>query len=46
MGAVRRQHHAIGIPVGEQICRSRHDQGDHGAGAAADQIADAHEQAR
>jgi heat shock protein HtpX len=23
MGAVHRQHHAIGIPVGEQICRSR-----------------------
>ena len=45
MGAVHRQHHAVRIPVGEQVGRSRDHERDQGAAGAADQIADAHEEA-
>ena len=45
MGAVHRQHHAVRVPVGEQIGRGRDHERDQGAAGAADQIADAHEQA-
>ena len=39
-----RQHHAVGVPVGEEIGRRGNDERDHGAAGTADQIADAHEQ--
>ena len=42
---MHRQHHAVGIPVGEQVHAGRDDERDHRAGRAADQIANAHEQA-
>ena len=45
MGAVHRQHHAVRIPVGEQVGRGGDHERDHGAAGAADQIADAHEEA-
>ena len=45
MGAVHRQHHAVRVPVGEQIGRRRDHERDNRASGAADQIADAHEQA-
>ncbi|MGY4298102.1 hypothetical protein ACVWXN_006197 [Bradyrhizobium sp. i1.4.4] len=44
MGAVHAEHHAVGVPVGEEIGRGGNDERDHGAGGTADQIADAHEQ--
>ena len=45
MGAVHRQHHAVRIPVGEQVGRGRDHERDQRAAGAADQIADAHEEA-
>ncbi|MEY9123584.1 hypothetical protein ABIA09_003146 [Bradyrhizobium yuanmingense] len=44
MGAVHRQHHAVGVPVGEEVGCGGNDERDHGARGASDQIADAHEQ--
>ena len=45
MGAVHRQHHAVRIPIGEQVGRGGDHERDHGTAGAADQIADAHEEA-
>ena len=44
VGAVHRQHELVGVPVGEQVHAGGDQQGDHGAGLAADQEADTHEQ--
>ena len=44
MGTVHRQHHAVRIPVGEQVCRGGDHERDHGPAGAANQIADAHEE--
>jgi hypothetical protein len=45
MGAVHRQHHAVRVPVGEQIGRGSNHKRNHCAASAADEIADAHEEA-
>ena len=44
-GAVHRQHHAVGIPIGEQVDSGRDSERDQHAAGSADQIADAHEEA-
>ena len=46
LGAVHRQHHLVGVPVGEEVHAGRDQQRDDGAAAAADQVADTHEQGR
>src|SRR6516165_8678123 len=44
MGTLRRQHHAIRVPIGEQVRCARNHKGDDRAIAAAHQIANCHEQ--
>ena len=43
-GLMHAQHHAVGIPPGEHVHRRSHDQRDHHAAAAAQQIAQPHEE--
>ena len=43
-GALHRQHHLVGVPVGEEIGAERHAERDDHAAGAADEIADRHEQ--
>jgi len=44
LGAVHRQHHLVGIPVGEQVHARRDYQRDRRAARSADQVTNAHEQ--
>jgi hypothetical protein len=39
-GAVHRQHHAVGIPVGEEVGAGRKEEGDQHAGRATHEVAD------